>query len=574
MVKKPLPKYVPPWSLAVLFCLVLTAAWIGSLITHSGGSTTSTTTIHASSWTSILPPLLAIVFALISRQVMLALFLGVWLGAFLVGPPGWTRLMASFFRALSEYIVPAVAERDHASIIIFSLLIGGMIGVITENGGMNGVVERISRYITTRRGGQLATSFFGLLIFFDDYSNTMIVGNAMRALTDKLRISRAKLAYLVDSTAAPVATVALVSTWIGAMVAYIAEAETFMENYAESAYLVFVNSLPYNFYAFFTLFFVMVIAATDKDFGAMLKARRRLATSQEPVGPDKYDFYKIGDPTNPFLVRTAHWSNAAVPISILIAGTLVGLWVTGEGTTVQEIIGTADSYAALLWASLLALFVAGLLTHFNRLLNAEQTMRGIRSGMHLMFDGLMILVLAWSISTVTKELGTANYLVSVLHDILNPFWTPMVIFILAALISFATGSSWGTMGILMPLVVPLVWNTGIANHLPMAETHSLIFGSVSSVLAGSVWGDHCSPISDTTILSSSASHCNHIEHVRTQLPYALVVGVVSVISLIAAFVWEIPVWIIYPVGFAVLFAIIYRFGRSPETEPVDSTPES
>jgi Na+/H+ antiporter NhaC len=142
----------------------------------------------------------------------------------------------------------------------------------------------------------------------------------------------------------------------------------------------------------------------------------------------------------------------------------------------------------------------------------------------------------------------------------------MVIFILAALISFATGSSWGTMGILMPLVVPLVWNTGLANHLPMTEIHSLIFGSVSSVLAGSVWGDHCSPISDTTILSSSASHCNHIEHVRTQLPYALVVGVVSVFALIAAFVLEIPVWIIYPAGFAVLFGIIHRFGRSPETE--------
>jgi len=550
----------------IVFC-ILVSGWLVVHADQLKPITGNALTGKHYSWTSILPPLLAIIAALICRQVMLALFLGIWLGAFLAGDISLKNAVASFFTALTEYIVPAMSNKDHVSIIIFSLLIGGMIGIVSENGGMRGIVEVISRFIKNRKQGQLATSLMGFLIFFDDYSNTMIVGNAMRPLTDKLRITRAKLAYIVDSTAAPVATIALVSTWIGAMISYITDAKIFMANYSESAYMVFIQSLPYNFYAFFTIFFVIIISASGRDFGPMLTVRRELLRAQNEPELDRYDVYKSGN-GNKVETKISHWSNAAIPILILIFGTLAGLWVTGHGNTVQQVIGSADSYAALLWASLLGLFIAGLITRYKKLLSTSQMLSGIRRGMHLMFDGLMILVLAWAISEVTKKLGTADFLVSALTDFINPFWIPVVIFILAGLISFATGSSWGTMGILMPLAIPLVWNTCNLQGLPIDISSKLIFGSVSAVLAGSVWGDHCSPISDTTILSSSASHCFHIEHVRTQLPYALTVGAVSVLAAIGVFILNMPIWIIYIFGILILLGIIFRFGVQLEAEDI------
>jgi Na+/H+ antiporter NhaC len=206
------------------------------------------------------------------------------------------------------------------------------------------------------------------------------------------------------------------------------------------------------------------------------------------------------------------------------------------------------------------------MTLSQKLLDAEETLKGMTEGMHVMFDGVLILVLAWGLSDVTVALGTADYLIAIFGNVLNPYWMPAIIFILSALTAFATGSSWGTMGILMPLVVPLGWEIGNASGLPTDVTLQVIYASVSSVLAGSVWGDHCSPISDTTILSSIATQCNHVEHVNTQLPYAMVVGVISTLALIAALVLNVPVWIIYPAGVVIIIAIIFHFGRIPDPE--------
>lgn len=523
------------------------------------------------SWISILPPLFAILIALIFRQVLFALFLGIWMGAFLIGGMSFSGFFESFFTSLSDYIVPGVSDPDRMSIVVFSILIGGMVGIITDNGGTRGVIKAITKFVRTKVQGQVVTSLMGFVVFFDDYANTMVVGNTMRPLTDKLRISRAKLAYLVDATAAPVATIALVSTWIGAMVGFIATAQNEMPDFNEAAYSVFINSLPYNFYAFFTILFVILIAYSGRDFGPMLKARITLYKAKHDSKLDKYNLYKEKIEEDESKKSESHWANAGVPILVLVIGTIAGLFVTGEGDSIQAIVETANSYSALLWGSLASVVVAIAMTLSQKLLNVEKTLEGMMSGMHVMFDGVLILVLAWALSDVTVALGTADYLVSVFGESLNPYWMPAIILVLSALTAFATGSSWGTMGILMPLVVPLGWQIGNATGLPVDVTLEVIYASVSAVLAGSVWGDHCSPISDTTILSSIATQCDHVEHVNTQLPYAMIVGAISILAMISVLVLNISVWIIYPVGIAMIVAIIYKFGKIPD--PAEYTPE-
>ena len=558
-----------------LFLFVCVAAlflWLDTGVASAEATAAiQTSTESTAPWTSILPPLIAIGIALTFRQVLLALFLGIWSGALLAMGMSFENFFISFFTALSDYIVPATADESHMSIIIFTLLIGGMVGIITDNGGTRGVIKAITRFVRTKVHGQLITALMGFIVFFDDYANTMVVGNTMRPLTDKLRITRAKLAYLVDSTAAPVATIALVSTWIGAMVGFIADAESKMPNYNEAAYSVFINSLPYNFYSFFTIVFVILIAWSGRDFSTMLKARIDLYKAKHNPLLDKYNLYKEIVEEDQKSKKTSHWANAAIPILVLIFGTIGGLIITGEGHTVQEIIETADSYKGLLWGSLFSLAVAIIMTLSQKLLDVEKMLKGMMEGMHTMFDGLLILVLAWALSSVTVELGTADYLVSVFGEALNPFWLPVVIFILSALVSFATGSSWGTMGILMPLVVPLAWEIGNNSGLPYETTHQIIYACVSAVLAGSVWGDHCSPISDTTILSSIASQCDHIEHVNTQLPYSMLVGGISIVAMAAVMVINIPWWVVYPTGIALIAGIIFWFGQIPE--PASYTPE-
>lgn len=545
------------------------------------------------SWTSILPPLVAIAIALLFRQVLLALFLGIWCGAWLAAGLGFENFFITFFTTLSDYIIAATADASHMSIIIFTLLIGGMVGIITENGGTRGVINAITRFIKTKVQGQLTTALMGFIVFFDDYANTMVVGNTMRPLTDKLRISRAKLAYLVDATAAPVATIALVSTWIGAMVGFISDAEAKMPNFNESAYAVFINSLPYNFYAFFTILFVILIAWSGRDFGTMLKARINLYKAKHEPELDTYNLWKDKIRKDEEEKKISHWLNAALPITVLVFGCIGGLWISGSalpngveagtseaqqfltdagiGEKVQNIIQSADSYKALLWGSLLSIVVAIGMTLGQKLLNVEDTLDGMMNGMHTMFDGLLILVLAWALSAVTVELGTADYLMTVFGDAINPYWLPAIILVLSAVTAFATGSSWGTMGILMPLVVPLAWEIGNSSGLPFEITHEIIYASVSAVLAGSVWGDHCSPISDTTILSSIATQCDHIEHVNTQLPYAMIVGVISTLGMAGMLVAGIPWWIIYPLGIAVIVGIIFTFGKTPD--PAEYAPK-
>lgn len=516
-------------------------------------------------WLSVLPPLLAIAVALLWKQVIPALFLGLWVGSATIigfGPRAWLQGALDTFQV---YVLGSVTNPNQASILLFSFMIGGMVGIVMKNGGMQGVVQIIVRWATSARRGQLTTAFLGVVIFFDDYANTLVVGNTMRQVTDRLRVSREKLAYIVDSTAAPVSCIALVTTWIGYEVGLIG---TSIEplGLGMSAYSVFLNSIPYSFYPFLTLFFVFTIANTGRDFGPMHAAEQRARSTGQVLAPGASVDAAASDSAELELKEgmAVRAMNAVVPIAALIGSVLVGLYVTGEGDNLRDIVGSADSYTALLWGSLIGVLVAASLTLAQGLLNTGEIVDAWYSGLKSMLFAMIILVLAWSLAAVSLQLHTADYLVSVLSGSLVPGVVPALVFVLAAATAFATGSSWATMGILMPLVVPLVW--AVLNAGGATGSLHVLYSTVACVLAGAVLGDHCSPISDTTILSSMASGSDHVDHVRTQLPYALTVGTVAVLVGTLPTGFGVPWWLCMPIGATVLYAIVRYVGR-PVEEP-------
>jgi len=525
-------------------------------------------------WMSILPPVLAIVIALIFKRVIPALFLGIWIGAWIASGLTLFGLWDGLLDTLQVYVLNSLADQDHAAILIFSLMIGGMVGIISKNGGTRGVVNYIVNWANNAVKGQVAAGLLGLAIFFDDYANSLVVGNTMRPITDRLRVSREKLAYIVDSTAAPVAALALVTTWIGYEVGLVGSAVAQIPDFNESAYFIFLNSIPYSFYPILSLFFVFTVAFSMRDFGPMAQAELRTRTTGQVMRPDaKVDeALSEGKELEVKAGKPQRVINAVLPVLVMVVTVLTGLYVTGEGETLREIIGSSDSYKALMWASLLSVLTAGVMSVSQGILTIDETVEAWYSGLKSMLFAMIILLMAWALSSITEVLHTADYLISILSESLHPGIVPALVFLIAAATSFATGSSWGTMGILMPLVIPLAWATLNADgpHNP-ADYHHIIYSTVSAVLAGSVWGDHCSPISDTTILSSMASGCDHIDHVRTQLPYAFLVGVVAVLVGSIPTGFGFPWWASMLIGAAVLFAALRFFGERIE-EPAQIEP--
>ncbi len=528
-------------------------------------------------WLSLLPAVLAIALALAFRQVVAALFGGVWVGAWIATGSVW-GLFTGLARTIDTYLLSALADGDHAAIIIFSLMIGGVVGVIQKNGGTAGIVNVVTRWARTGRRGQLATAVLGVAVFFDDYANTLIVGGTMRPITDRLRISREKLAYLVDSTAAPVAAVALVTTWIGYEVGLIGDAVAKLPGYDEAAYSIFLNSIPYSFYPILTLVFVFGVVLMRRDFGPMLAAERRARTTGHLFEPDSQIAATEAENAtlDPPPGKPHRLVNAAVPILVLVGVVLGGLYVTGRASvleaggeaTLSAVIREADSYKAMMWGSVAAALAAILLSLGQRILTLTEALDAWYAGVRSMLLAIIILLLAWALSNVNEALGTASYLVTLLSDTISPGLLPALVFLLAAATAFATGSSWGTMGILMPLVIPLAWGVlDASGEHSMAEHAHIVYSTVAVVLAGAVWGDHCSPISDTTILSSLASSCDHIDHVRTQLPYAMVVGGVALLLGTIPTAYNLPWWVAMPVAAVVLLVGLRVFGR-PVEEPV------
>ena len=516
-------------------------------------------------WMSILPPLVAIVMALLIKEVISSLFVGILTGTFLMayyaGASPANALGGGLLRVVDTYVVGSLFDADHVTIIVFTMIIGGMVRIITANGGMQGVVNWLSRRARGPRSGQLMTFLMDLCIFFDDYSNTLVVGNTMRPIADRLKVSREKLAYIVDSTSAPVVAVAFVTTWIGAELSYIQDGIQAI-GLQTSAYSVFFHSLAYSFYPFLTLGFVLMIIFSGRDFGPMLIAERkaRKASAMEAKMTDSVS-------------KPAHIIDALIPLAVLIIGTITGLIATGYDVSIWQsgtgffsklsvTIGDANSYKALLWASMLSLLTAIVMTMLRGNLTFEKVMEEMVEGFKSMFNAVLILTLAWSIALVTKDMHTAEFVSQLLLKwSLSPVVVPMLTFLLAALIGFSTGTSWGTMAILYPLILPASWLLCQEQGLSMEASMPLFYNVVASVLAGSVMGDHCSPISDTTIMSSLASSCNHLQHVSTQMPYALTVGGVAVLIGVLPTALGLPSWVAFLMGFAVLWLIVRLVGK-------------
>jgi Na+/H+ antiporter NhaC len=557
-------------------------------------------------WMSIIPPLIAIIFALIFKEVLISLFLGIWAGAFIAGGlriNSLYYLFTSFVDTIRKYILEALTDSGHMSVIIFSILIGGMVALISKNGGMAGVVKALGKYAKSARSTQFVTYFLGIAIFFDDYANTLIVGNTMRPVTDKFKISREKLAYLVDSTAAPVASIAFITTWIGAELGYIADGLSTLELHNEyTPYAVFISSLKYSYYPILTLFFMFLIIYFQKDFGPMHKAEMRARTTgqvssartKEEDEPDMEDLTPVKN-------APLKWQYAVFPILTVIFVTLFGLFDTGfdsiyssldptiynytwgdiwssmkdeNGTQLGffiklgNLIGSSDSYVALLWASFAGVVVALLMTVSGKVIKLFDSMHYLVMGFKTMLPAVLILTLAWGLAITTTELHTADFLSNALKGNLNPLLLPGVIFVLAALISFSTGSSWSTMAILFPIAIPTTYTLAMSAGIDADHTMELLYNVIATVLAASVLGDHCSPISDTTILSSLASDCNHLDHVKTQMPYALTVGGISLFCVVMStyFGGGIQALFFYIMAIVLIVTIVMKFGKDVNVE--------
>ena len=539
-------------------------------VSASAGADTADATLRViPGWVSVLPAVAAIVVALTLRNVIPALLLGLWIGAtalrsFTLGGAAW-GLLDSF----QVFVTGAIVDFDRASIILFTMMIGGMVGIITRNGGMASVVRGIVSRARTAVGGQVAVWLMGLMIFFDDYSNTLVVGNTARSLTDHLNVSREKLAYIVDSTAAPVACIALITTWIGYEIGLVDQALESIDGLSGmQAYTVFVHSIPYSFYPIFAIIFVLMVSASGRDFGPMLTAERR--ARRGIVKPEsEVDLPAInGDTLEPKDNIPLRAVNAFVPIITLVVALLVSLVVLGEGDSMIEVLETTSPYRAMMYSSFVGVLVAAAMTLGQRILTLHETVDAWYGGLRATLFGMIILVLAWALSDLTATLNTASYLVTLLADSLPVSLIPAIIFILAAFTAFTTGTSWGTMAILMPLVIPLSWAVMNVNDMVAAGDMHILYSTVACTLAGAVWGDHCSPISDTTVLSSVASGCDHIEHVRTQLPYALLVGTVALVIGTVPGGFGVPPWISLVAGTVLLAAILRVLGREVEAKDV------
>ena len=515
-------------------------------------------------WVSILPPVASIIIALLFRSVIPALFFGIWIGSFAILGFNFRVVWQSFLDVIATYVKSALANADHAAIIIFSLMIGGLVGIISKNGGMYGVVNSLLRFTTNPKRGQVITATMGLAIFFDDYANTLVVGNTMRKITDKLKISRAKLAFLVDATAAPVACIALITTWVGFQLGMIDASIQQIDAVTESAYLIYLKSIAYSFYPIFMLVFVMTIAGTGRDFSSMYKFETESRIGRDPSiqsSETGYSNTAETDRLEPKDPSRARAFNAVIPIALFIGSVIGGLFVTGEGNSVQEIIGSADAYKALLWGSMIAVVSAVLLTLVQGIMSLEEAVQSWYEGVKFMVFAIIVLIMAWSLAETTELLQTANYLSSILDELLPVALVPTTIFILAAATAFATGTSWGTMGIFYPIVVPLVWQILSVNGVADPEHFYILYSSIACVLCGAVWGDHCSPISDTTIMSSMASGCDHIDHVTTQLPYALVVASIALLLGTLPTGFGVPAWLMILIGIATVVASVFILGK-------------
>ena len=526
-------------------------------------------------WT-IIPPLVAIVLAFITKNVVISLFIGTLAGCFMIqilDNNVFTSLIQAFLDFIKR-VLNSLADPWNAGIILQVLAIGGVINLVSKMGGARAIAEALAKRAKTPRSAQLITWFLGLLVFFDDYANSLIVGPIMKPVADKLKVSRERLAFIIDATAAPIAGLAIISTWIGLEVGLINDSFNQI-GVKVDAFGVFLNAIPFRFYNILILVFVVFTTVMLRDFGPMRKAEIKERKGQ---GNKKLESTKISEEMQVKEGIELNVWNAIIPIGTLIISALISFYYSGYSsiiagsdeaiknifiespfsfTAIQQAFSAADASTALLQSAVFASIVAIVMGVLKKIFTITEAIEVWIDGMKGLIITGLILLLAWSLSSVIKDLGTAKYLVTLLSDSIPAFLLPSIIFIFGAVISFATGTAYGTMGILMPLAIPLSYS--------ISPEMSYIVISTSAVLTGAIFGDHCSPISDTTILSSMGAGCDHIDHVKTQMWYALFVGGATILFGYIPAGLNVPIYVILPVSIIIIGLAVRFIGK-----PVDN----
>ena len=485
---------------------------------------------------SLLPPVIAIALALITKEVYSSLFIGVLAGSVMAAsfsPAGTIDVM------INDGLIAAVS--GSAGIFIFLVILGVLVALINKTGASAAFGEWAKTHIKTRTGAMLATFALGVLIFIDDYFNCLTVGSVMLPVTDSHKISRAKLSYIIDATAAPICMIAPISSWAAAV-------SEFAEGTGYSGIELFIRAIPYNFYSLLTLVFVVALAFMKFDFGPMAKHERNAL--------EKGDLFTSGTEhdavENELGVGTGKGKvlDLIVPIAVLIVICVIGLLYVGgffAGETFVDAFGNTDATVGLPWGSMIALVVTIIYLIARRLISFKDAMACIPKGFNAMVPAILILTFATALKNTTGLLGADVYVEGLMEGAAKGLmnFLPAVIFLVACFLAFSTGTSWGTFGILIPIV------TGI-----FGGGEELLYIGMSACLAGAVCGDHCSPISDTTIMSSAGARCDHINHVSTQMPYAITVAAVSFVTyIVAGFVQS--AWIALPVGVVLMIGTLF-----------------
>ncbi|WP_110668137.1 Na+/H+ antiporter NhaC family protein [Salinicola halophilus] len=496
---------------------------------------------------SLLPPIAAVVLALLTRRVNISLFLSILLGAWLVAGNPLQAVAQTF-----DWFATVMTDEWNARFLVLVSLLGAGAAFMHATGGSQALSRWLGRRVSTSRGSLLLTWLLGMVIFFNDYVNSVIVGNATRDLTARQGVSREKLAWVIDATSAPMATIGPVSDWIGYQVSLIAGAFAVLSLTTEQPYWTFILSLPWNFYAWLCLASVPMLLFMG-DFGPMKLAERRAKESGQLVAEGDSPLSSVEEDLGEVPEGRGRVWNFLLPLVVLIGVACWALWFTGggsEGKPLMDAIADTDVSVSLSWAAF-AMVVTGMIMALLQRQSLEACENTLLAGFKTMLPALVIMVLAWTIGTVTGALETGDHVIAATESWLSPALLPVLIFIIAMVISFSTGSSWGAMAILTPIGVPLAFNLGDMTLVSMA---------IGAIFSGSIFGDHCSPISDTTVMASIFAGSDHIAHVKTQIPYAMVPAAVSVLLYLGSIIVHSP-YLLLAIGLvvqAVAFKLLTR----------------
>lgn len=494
---------------------------------------------------SLFPPVIAIGLALITKEVYSSLFVGILSGGIIYAAASGTGFEGTFKAVVQDGLITNLSNAYNVGILVFLVVLGIIVVLMNKAGGSRAYGEWAAAHIKSRRGVALSTFFLGVLIFVDDYFNCLTVGSVMRPITDKHNISRSKLAYLIDSTAAPICIIAPISSWAAAVSCTVE---------GVNGISLFINTIPYNLYAFLTILMVIFISVSDTDYGPM-KIHEDNAKNGDIFTTQNNTYEQDAQP----VTERGRVIDLILPVAVLIVFCVVGMIYTGgffSGTDFVTAFANCDAAYGLSLGSISALIVIIAYYMFRRVLKFNECMDSIAAGFKQMVPAILILTFAWTLKTMTNHLEAGAFVSGVVQSATAlSVLLPVILFVVAVGLAFATGTSWGTFGILIPIVTS-VFEAELANVSQTGEIPSMVIICISACLAGAVCGDHCSPISDTTIMASTGAQCDHVNHVSTQLPYALTVAAVCVVGyLLSGFVHN--VFIVLGFSLALMLAVLF-----------------